>query len=367
MINCKLFYSFTQTEYSQIQPILWKKLRQLTGENSLKIECALGEAIINGLKYGNTPVEVKINKIGNRLIFRVRDQGKGFNGNKVLQDLLSKGLDEVFNQSLLEENGRGLPIMLAEMDKVLYNKIGNEVILMKKLNCFEQVKLDLKQYIDPDKATSLAKYFKTCPGGYGEGDIFIGISVPNQRKVAKKYYKAIDLKGIQILLNDPIHEYRLTALFILVYKFEKTKREEEKEKIVDFYLKNLSFINNWDLVDSSADKILGAYLFDKDKKILFDFARSNHLWQQRIAIISTFYFIKQNSFQTTLDIAKILLNHKHDLIHKAVGWMLREVGKRDLGAEIDFLKEYCQKMPRTMLRYAIEKFEPEMRKKFLST
>jgi 3-methyladenine DNA glycosylase AlkD len=232
------------------------------------------------------------------------------------------------------------------------------------LSYINQIKSELGQYVNPEKAAFFPRFFKTGPGEYGEGDVFIGVTVPHQRKVARKYFKDIDLKELQLLLRDPVHEYRLTALFVLVYKYEKA-REEVKKEIVDFYLANIRYVNNWDLVDASADKILGAYLFHKDKKILYDFANSGSLWEQRIAIISTFYFIKKNYFQDTLEIAKLLLHHEHDLIHKAVGWMLREVGKRDLTTEIDFLQKHYQEMPRTMLRYAIEKFDPELREYFL--
>ncbi|HHT64015.1 MAG: DNA alkylation repair protein [Bacillota bacterium] len=232
------------------------------------------------------------------------------------------------------------------------------------MSYINQIKSELGQYVNPEKAAFFPRFFKTGPGEYGEGDVFIGVTVPHQRKVARKYFKDIDLKELQLLLRDPVHEYRLTALFVLVYKYEKA-REEVKKEIVDFYLANIRYVNNWDLVDASADKILGAYLFHKDKKILYDFANSGSLWEQRIAIISTFYFIKKNYFQDTLEIAKLLLHHEHDLIHKAVGWMLREVGKRDLTTEIDFLQKHYQEMPRTMLRYAIEKFDPELREYFL--
>lgn len=224
---------------------------------------------------------------------------------------------------------------------------------------------DLGKHINIEKAEYFPKYFNAVPGGYGEGDEFLGITVPDQRKIAKKYYKTIPLHTIEMLLKEPIHEYRFTALVMLVYKFEKARTETEKKDIVNLYLANLSYINNWDLVDLSADKILGAYFFDKDKDILYQLARTNHLWKQRIAIMSTFYFIKRHQFNDTLEIAKVLLHHKHDLIQKAVGWMLREIGKRDLLTELNFLKENYQTMPRTMLRYAIEKFEPELRKKFL--
>lgn len=232
------------------------------------------------------------------------------------------------------------------------------------MDYLQEIKASLNIYCDPEKAVFLPKFFNAFPGGYGEGDKFLGIKVPDQRKVARRYYKNVSLKTIEKLLQESIHEYRQTALFLLVYKFEKADKEE-KEKIVNLYLKNLAYVNNWDLVDSSAEKILGAYLWDKDKDILYKLASSESLWEQRVAIIATFYFIKRNEFKVTLEIAKLLLKHKHDLIHKAVGWMLREIGKRDLETELEFLKEYYQIMPRTMLRYAIEKFEPGLRNKFL--
>jgi 3-methyladenine DNA glycosylase AlkD len=235
---------------------------------------------------------------------------------------------------------------------------------VKNLTDAEQIKNDLKELVDPEKAEFLPKFFKTLPGGYAEGDQFIGVAVPEQRKIAKNYYKNVSLDELQKLICDPVHEYRQTALFILACQFEKAGSEREK-KLVDFYMNNLAYINNWDLVDSSAHKILGAYLFDKEKDLLYKLARSENLWQQRIAIISTFSFIKKNHFQDALAITQILLHHQHDLIHKAVGWMLREIGNRDFATEYGFLKEHYREMPRTMLRYAIEKFEPELREKFL--
>lgn len=233
------------------------------------------------------------------------------------------------------------------------------------MSSIENIKLELNKHADPEKANFLPNFFKAGPGGYGEGDKFIGVKVPIQRKVARKYFKTLSLEEVEVLLRGPIHEYRLTALIILVNKFEKAKTAQERKNIKEFYLKNISYVNNWDLVDSSADKILGAYLFDKEKDILYEFAKSDNLWENRAAIISTYYFIKNEVFEDTLKLAKILLNHEHDLIHKAVGWMLREVGNRNLEIEYNFLKEHYKKMPRTMLRYAIEKFEPELRNKFL--
>lgn len=227
------------------------------------------------------------------------------------------------------------------------------------------IKGQLRESIDEEKAAYLPRFFQAGEGGYGEGDQFLGVTVPNLRKIARKYYKRIDLMDVETLLKDPIHEYRLVALFILVNKFEKATAEQEQETIVDFYLSNVQFVNNWDLVDSSAYKILGPFLCSRDKRILYDFAQSSNLWKQRISIISTFYFIKQGHFDDALEINKILLHHKHDLIHKAVGWMLREIGNRNFEVEFAFLKDNYNEMPRTMLRYAIEKFEPDLRQRFL--
>lgn len=233
------------------------------------------------------------------------------------------------------------------------------------MNYFQAVITELQQYVDTEKTEFLPKFFKTGPGEYAEGDQFIGVTVPNQRKAAKKFFKQITLEEAENLLHQPIHEYRLTALFILVLKYEKSKRDAEKNAIVDLYLENTSYINNWDLVDSSADKILGPYLLDRDKGILDKFATSDDLWKQRIAIITTYHFIKNHRYDDTLRIATVLLKHKHDLIHKAVGWMLREIGNRDFQEEYNFLLNNYKEMPRTMLRYAIEKFKEELRQQFL--
>ena len=226
------------------------------------------------------------------------------------------------------------------------------------------LKRDLEKLADPKKSKILARFFKTGKGEYGKGDIFLGITVPNQRKVATKH-SALPLKDIQTLLDSKIHEYRLTSIFILVAKYKKADSEGKKE-IVDFYLKNTKNINNWDLIDSSAPYILGNYLLDKDKSILYTLAKSASLWERRIAMLSTYAFIRNNEFEDALKIAEILRDDKQDLIHKAVGWMLREVGNRDLEAEECFLQKHCKKMPRTMLRYAIEKFEDDKRKAYLN-
>ncbi|MFA5369088.1 MAG: DNA alkylation repair protein [Candidatus Paceibacterota bacterium] len=226
------------------------------------------------------------------------------------------------------------------------------------------IKNELKSKSNKEKAQFLLRFFKTKKGQYGEGDIFWGIVVPEQRLIAKKF-KDIDYKEIQNLLNDKIHECRLTALLVLIEKYKKAD-EKEREFIFKLYLKNYKNINNWDLVDLSAPKIIGGYLIDKDKKILYDFALSNNLWKKRIAIVATYSFIKEKKLDDTFKIAEILLKDEHDLIHKAVGWMLREAGKRDKKMEIKFLKKYANIMPRTMLRYAIEKFTTEEREYFLN-
>ena len=222
-----------------------------------------------------------------------------------------------------------------------------------------QLKQELNKLKDPEKAKILQRFFKTGKGEYGEGDIFLGIMVPEQRKIAKKYQN-LTLKELQNLLNSKIHEQRQISLYILISKYK-----QEKEKIFNFYLKNTKNINNWDLVDLSAPNILGNYLLEKDKSILYKLAKSNNLWERRIAILSTYEFIKNNQFEHTLKISEILLNDKHDLIHKTVGWMLREAGKKDLEALECFLRSYYKKMPRTMLRYAIERFPEEKRQPYL--
>jgi len=213
---------------------------------------------------------------------------------------------------------------------------------------------------DPIRAKILSRFFKTGKGQYGEGDIFLGIVVPVQRIIAKKYYKEISLREVQKLLNSKIHEYRLIALLILVEKYK-----EDKELIYNTYIKNFRNINNWDLVDLTAPKIMGDFLKDKNKDILYSLAVSDDLWERRISIIATFDFIKDNDFKDALKISEILLNDKHDLIHKAVGWMLREIGKRNKDLEKEFLDKNYRIMPRTMLRYSIEKFSPREREFYM--
>ena len=222
----------------------------------------------------------------------------------------------------------------------------------------EQLKSTLQDLADDDKAKIMMRFFKTGKGEYSEGDIFLGISVPNQRLIAKEFYQQVSLNDIKNLLNSNIHEYRLTALLILVLKYEKSKDELVRKDIIDFYLAQTSQINNWDLVDTSCYKILGHYCFhQKREELLFELADSDDLWEKRIAIVSTMYFIKQKSFSIVPEIVLKNLNHSHDLMHKANGWMLREMGNMNEEKLIEFLDEYTLQMPRTTLRYALEKID----------
>jgi len=231
------------------------------------------------------------------------------------------------------------------------------------MSTLAELKNELQQLASPKQQQILQGFFKTGKGEYGEGDIFLGIKVPLQRKLAKKY-QALSLTDIQALLQSNFHEYRFTALILLITHYKKADNHK-KSKLFDFYLHNTKHINNWDLVDISAPHIVGDYLLDKPREILYQLARSSSLWEKRIAMIATMTFIKNNEFQDCLQLAEILLDDEHDLIHKAVGWMLREVGKRDQMIEEQFLNKYYKQMPRTMLRYAIEKFDDDKRKFYL--
>lgn len=226
------------------------------------------------------------------------------------------------------------------------------------------IQIALRKLSKPEKIPIYQNFFKTGKGEYAEGDIFIGATVPDTRKVAQSFIST-PLGELVPLLNSKIHEDRMCGLMIISYKYQKAQNSEEQKKIVDFYLKHIYAANNWDLIDCIVDRILGAWLLDKDKTILYGFAKSSSLWERRMAIISTFHFIKNNKFEDTLKISEILLSDKHDLIHKAVGWMLREVGKRDIKKLESFLKKQSQNMPRTMLRYTIEKFPEKIRKAYL--
>ena len=226
------------------------------------------------------------------------------------------------------------------------------------------IQKDLKKYSSPKKTKILQDFFKTGKGQYGEGDKFIGVVLSDIRQVAKKYAN-LPLAPIIKLLHSPIHEERLCALIILVDQYKKGDNKTKKP-VYNIYLKNYKYINNWDLVDLTASHIVGAYLADKPKDVLCKLAKSKNLWQRRVAIIATFYYIYQAKSKETIKIAKILLYDQHDLIHKAVGWMLREVGKR-CGQKIllDFLAKNYKTMPRTTLRYAIERLPEKKRKQYL--
>ena len=259
---------------------------------------------------------------------------------------------------------------------------------------------ELKSQANPTQAKNSKRFFKTGKGEYGEGDGFLGLKVPQIRSVVKKYWKETSLEEAEELLHNKYHEVRLCVLLILVKQFQNASKlpkshprtdvslsnidiedpinpgfrvkpgmtkVDDRKQIFDTYTANAIYINNWDLVDLSAPHIVGAYLEDKPKDLLYEFAKSNNLWQKRIAILATFYYIYNGEHKETIKIAKILLHDKHDLIHKAVGWMLREVGKRcNEKILTDFLDENYQTMPRTMLRYAIERLPIEQRLKYLS-
>ena len=224
---------------------------------------------------------------------------------------------------------------------------------------------ELQSIGSSEKAVHLSRFFKTGPGQYGEGDRFLGVMVPYSRAIAKAN-KAMPLEEVQLLLESPWHEARLCALLILVYRFKERKiTEEEREQIYNFYIKNARRCNNWDLVDLSCRDIVGEYLVDKDRSILYRLADSENLWEQRIAIVATWAFIRRSDFNDTLALAERLMAHKHDLMHKAVGWMLREVGKKDRETLTNFLEKNATQLPRTTLRYAIEHYPEPQRQYFL--
>ena len=227
----------------------------------------------------------------------------------------------------------------------------------------QDIQKRLKKLGNKEHATISQRFFKTGPGEYGEGDVFIGIRVPVLRALVKEYVD-LSVEQILILLRSHIHEERLLALLLLVDSFTKGD-DAVRTSIYESYLKNIRFVNNWDLVDSSAAQIVGAYLMDRNKAVLYRLAESVNLWERRISIMSTFHFVKHHEFSETLKIAKMLLFDRQDLIHKATGWMLREIGKRHLQTEENFLKIHYTEMPRTMLRYAIEKFPEQKRQRYL--
>ena len=227
----------------------------------------------------------------------------------------------------------------------------------------EDVKQKLKSLASPDVAKSSARFFKTGPGQYGEGDTFIGIKVPTLRTVSREF-RSLPLEEIESLLNSPIHEERHLALMILVLQVAKCDAAHRRTAF-DFYLENTKFINNWDLVDCSAPQVVGGYLLDKSRRPLLELTKSQSLWERRIAIVSTQHFIRHDDFADTLAISHRLLKDEEDLIHKAAGWMLREVGKKAKAVLEAFLDQHGTVMPRTMLRYAIEHFSPDQRRAYL--
>jgi 3-methyladenine DNA glycosylase AlkD len=226
-----------------------------------------------------------------------------------------------------------------------------------------ELRQELETLADPEIARHSQRFFKSGPGEYGEGDRFRGIRVPVLRKLARRY-REISLGEIESLLHSPYHEDRLAALLLLVQAFNRGD-EPTRQRIYEMYLQNTAYVNNWDLVDSSAEHIVGAYLRDRDREPLYHLSRSGSLWERRIAILATFHFIRRGDFEDTLRLAQLLLTDPEDLIHKAVGWMLREVGNRDMAVEESFLLKHYRNMPRTMLRYAIEKFPEPKRQAYL--
>ena len=233
-------------------------------------------------------------------------------------------------------------------------------------NILKEIKESLAVLSIPEKAAFFPKFFKTGKGEYGEGDLFLGVKVPDQRAVAKEYYAKISLEELSELLSSPYHEHRLTALIMLISKFEKTKDLSVKEEIINFYLKHLDFINNWDLVDTTCYKILGRYAFENQKEnLLRELADSDQMWHKRIAVVGTMHYIKKGSFELTKEFVTQNLYHPNDLMHKANGWLLREMGNKNEAELISYLNQYYKEMPRTCLRYAIEKLDEELRQDYL--
>lgn len=231
---------------------------------------------------------------------------------------------------------------------------------------YKKIQTDLQSLSDTNRATKSARFFKTNKGEYGAGDVFVGITMPKLRTLAKQYYQTVTFSNIEKLLASPIHEYRMLGLLFLVYKYKKVA-SQDKKTIYNYYVKHITCVNNWDLVDVTAPHIVGDYLVEIDApQQLYVWAKKDDLWLQRIAIISTFSWIRVQNFEPTLKVSKLLLAHPHDLIHKAVGWMLREVGKRDQKKLYGFLDVHAIQMPRTMLRYAIERVPDTKRRYYLT-
>lgn len=223
----------------------------------------------------------------------------------------------------------------------------------------------LKAFSKPEKAAHMAVFFKTGKGQYAEGDVFWGITAPELRSIVKKYYQFATLEDIARLLASPVHEQRSAGLQCLVSKFAKAKTEERR-RLVDFYLAHTSAVNNWDLVDTTAPYLLGVWCCEiSDFSQIYRLAQSKNLWEERIAMVSNWYLIRNRIFEPALELAAQFLTHRHDLMHKACGWMLREIGKRDEQVLTGFLDKHSQQMPRTMLRYSLERLSPEQKKHYM--
>lgn len=234
------------------------------------------------------------------------------------------------------------------------------------MNNLQQILSALDELADPDRARDQQRFFKTGKGQYGEGDQFLGVKLPLQRELTKEWWDKLSYDDLSRMLGSNTHEHRMTALLILVRRMERWKSAEKREETARFYLNHLDGVNNWDLVDTSAHKIVGRWLHESgaDRTVLYQLAADEDLWRQRVAVMSTFWFIREGDYADTLKLAELLLPHPHDLIHKAVGWMLREIGNRDLEAECRFLDRFSGEMPRTMLRYAVEKFPADLRARY---
>jgi len=232
------------------------------------------------------------------------------------------------------------------------------------MTALQDIKNECQSLADPETARHSQRFFKTGKGEYGEGDIFLGIRVPVIRQLAKKYHQ-LPLNNITSLLKSKYHEQRLLALIMLVNLYKKSD-DTTRKTIFDIYINNFKYINNWDLIDTTTPHIVGAYLFDKDRSLLYEFAASDNLWKRRMSVLACFYFIKKNDFNDGLTLAELLLEDNEDLIHKAVGWMLREIGKKNYGKTTSFLDKFAFCMPRTMLRYALEKFPADTRKSYMA-
>lgn len=233
------------------------------------------------------------------------------------------------------------------------------------MSMLDAVKQGVLLLADEVKAKQLQRFFKTGKGEYAEGDLFIGVAVPMLREVSKKYYIKLSLADCESLLKDQVHELRLLALFFLCLKYSKSDGLDERQAIVDLFLRNTEYINNWDLVDSSAHKIIGPFAKETGDGLILKLADSYDMWENRIAMVACYHHIKLHEYNLAFTVAERLLSHPHDLLHKAVGWMLREIGKRNRNEEVRFIKVHYDSMHRTTLRYAIEKFPEDMRRQFL--